>query len=210
MLEPSACIWRNSEYHTPWVRTPFQILIFFSSLWEGVWLPVISSLDYLQTGWVQKWGMYQKVTKRLLFYRVWVVRCTSRSAGKTTLGSAAINKPARFIKMAHFDPPAIQDNPLGWGPCSVPDKFKDMPYQPFSKGDRLGKVKTLNFYFFTICYLLQALAFTKKLTVCRKGSHSDTPYWRYRFRENSPTRQRHFNSPTFENNLPTLDLKTIH
>ena len=42
--------------------------------------------------------------------------------------------------MAHFDPPAIQDNPNGWGPCSVPDKFKDMPYQPFSKGDRLGKV----------------------------------------------------------------------
>lgn len=61
--------------------------------------------------------------------------------------AAAINKPARFIKMAHFDPPAIQDNPLGWGPCSVPDKFKDMPYQPFSKGDRLGKVKAPNFYF---------------------------------------------------------------
>ena len=47
----------------------------------------------------------------------------------------------RFYRsMAHFDPPAIQDNPNGWGPCSVPEKFKDMPYQPFSKGDRLGKV----------------------------------------------------------------------
>lgn len=29
---------------------------------------------------------------------------------------------------------------LGWGPCELPDTFKDMPYQPFSKSDRLGKV----------------------------------------------------------------------
>lgn len=42
--------------------------------------------------------------------------------------------------MAHFVPPIIQDNDDGWGPCSVPEQFKDMPYQPFSKGDRLGKV----------------------------------------------------------------------
>ncbi|XP_072022114.1 eukaryotic translation initiation factor 3 subunit D-like [Amphiura filiformis] len=41
---------------------------------------------------------------------------------------------------AHFNPPDIQDNPEGWGPCAVPDQFKDIPYQPFSKGDRLGKV----------------------------------------------------------------------
>ena len=42
--------------------------------------------------------------------------------------------------MAHFKSPAIQENPGGWGPCSVPEQYKDMPYQPFSKGDRLGKV----------------------------------------------------------------------
>ncbi|XP_022249642.1 eukaryotic translation initiation factor 3 subunit D-like [Limulus polyphemus] len=41
---------------------------------------------------------------------------------------------------AHFNPPVIQDNPTGWGPCSIPEQFKDMPYQPFSKNDRLGKV----------------------------------------------------------------------
>lgn len=45
--------------------------------------------------------------------------------------------------MAHFDPPMIQDNENGWGPCNVPDKYKDMPYQPFAKGDRLGKVINL-------------------------------------------------------------------
>jgi len=42
--------------------------------------------------------------------------------------------------MAEFVAPVIQDNPTGWGPCQVPEKFKDMPYQPFSKSDRLGKV----------------------------------------------------------------------
>lgn len=42
----------------------------------------------------------------------------------------------------HFIPPIIQDNPEGWGPLDeIPDQFKDMPYQPFSKGDRLGKVR---------------------------------------------------------------------
>ncbi len=41
---------------------------------------------------------------------------------------------------ARFDPPKIQDNPSGWGPNSIPPQFKDMPYQPFSKSDRLGKV----------------------------------------------------------------------
>ena len=54
---------------------------------------------------------------------------------------------------ARFDPPLIQDNPTGWGPNTVPPKFKDMPYQPFSKADRLGKVSLvllvylLNFIF---------------------------------------------------------------
>lgn len=40
----------------------------------------------------------------------------------------------------HFTAPAIQNNPDGWGPCELPDQFRDIPYQPFSKGDRLGKV----------------------------------------------------------------------
>lgn len=39
-----------------------------------------------------------------------------------------------------FIAPEIQDNPKGWGPCSIAEAYKDMPYQPFSKSDRLGKV----------------------------------------------------------------------
>jgi translation initiation factor 3 subunit D len=34
----------------------------------------------------------------------------------------------------------IPYNESGWGPCEVPDAFRDMPYQPFSKSDRLGKI----------------------------------------------------------------------
>ena len=44
---------------------------------------------------------------------------------------------------ARFNPPVIQDNPSGWGPNTIPPQFKDMPYQPFSKSDRLGKVRPI-------------------------------------------------------------------
>ena len=43
-------------------------------------------------------------------------------------------------KMAQFVAPVIHENPDGWGPCAMPQQFKDIPYQPFSKGDRIGKV----------------------------------------------------------------------
>ncbi|PVD39398.1 hypothetical protein C0Q70_02028 [Pomacea canaliculata] len=42
--------------------------------------------------------------------------------------------------MARFAPPQIQDNPQGWGPCEMPEMYKDLPYQPFAKDVRLGKV----------------------------------------------------------------------
>lgn len=35
--------------------------------------------------------------------------------------------------------PEIQDNPEGWGPTSEPEHLKDVPFAPFSKGDKLGK-----------------------------------------------------------------------
>ena len=45
-------------------------------------------------------------------------------------------------ELPRFEAPGIQENANGWGPCDMPEQFKDMPYQPFSKGDRLGKVST--------------------------------------------------------------------
>ncbi|PAV21017.1 translation initiation factor eIF-3 subunit D [Pyrrhoderma noxium] len=51
--------------------------------------------------------------------------------------------------MASFELPPIQDNPDGgWGPSqnSVPQdfKFKDIPYAPFSKADKLGRFADWN------------------------------------------------------------------
>eukprot|EP00053_Salpingoeca_punica_P017232 m.165384 g.165384 ORF g.165384 m.165384 type:complete len:548 (+) comp17156_c0_seq2:122-1765(+) len=42
---------------------------------------------------------------------------------------------------ARFVLPVVQDNKVGWGPAVAqpPALFKDVPYQPFSKSDRLGK-----------------------------------------------------------------------
>src|SRR5690554_6677899 len=35
---------------------------------------------------------------------------------------------------------SIDDNDDGWGPSTIPDKFKEIPYYtPFNKGERLGK-----------------------------------------------------------------------
>lgn len=49
-------------------------------------------------------------------------------------------------EQVHFQAPAIQNNPDGWGPCEIPDQFKDKPYQPFSKGDRLGKASLAHIF----------------------------------------------------------------
>lgn len=38
-----------------------------------------------------------------------------------------------------FNPPEIANNSTGWGPSLVPKLFQDIPYQPFSKADRVGK-----------------------------------------------------------------------
>jgi translation initiation factor 3 subunit D len=44
--------------------------------------------------------------------------------------------------IAAFKTPMINDNTNGWGPIFEPDQFKDLPYQKFSKSDKIGKVCT--------------------------------------------------------------------
>ncbi|CAF1572537.1 unnamed protein product, partial [Rotaria sordida] len=41
---------------------------------------------------------------------------------------------------AHFDAPLVVENLDGWGPTDDTFQYKDMPYQPYSKSDQLGKV----------------------------------------------------------------------
>ena len=38
-----------------------------------------------------------------------------------------------------FAVPEVEDNPQGWGPQGEPNIFAGIPYQPFSKNDKLGK-----------------------------------------------------------------------
>ena len=54
-----------------------------------------------------------------------------------------------FATMASFELPPIQDNPDGgWGPSpsNFPQdfKFKDIPYAPFSKADKIGRFADWN------------------------------------------------------------------
>lgn len=43
-----------------------------------------------------------------------------------------------------FTPPVISENGNGWGPVSLPIHFQDIPYQPFSKSDAVGKFAEWN------------------------------------------------------------------
>lgn len=41
-----------------------------------------------------------------------------------------------------FQLPTLHDTLSGWGPTSdvIPNQFRDIPYAPYSKGDKLGRV----------------------------------------------------------------------
>jgi translation initiation factor 3 subunit D len=41
-----------------------------------------------------------------------------------------------------FKLPEIIDNDSGWGPspAMLPEKFRDIPYAPYSKADKLGRI----------------------------------------------------------------------
>lgn len=41
-----------------------------------------------------------------------------------------------------FALPPIKDNSIGWGPASdvLPEQFRDIPFAPYSKGDKLGRI----------------------------------------------------------------------
>jgi hypothetical protein len=45
---------------------------------------------------------------------------------------------------AHFVLPNVQDSPDAWGPTALPSQFADIPYAPFAKSDRLGRIADWN------------------------------------------------------------------
>lgn len=34
----------------------------------------------------------------------------------------------------------VEDNKEGWGPSSIPEKFTAVPFLPYGKGERLGRI----------------------------------------------------------------------
>lgn len=42
--------------------------------------------------------------------------------------------------LAAFSLATVNDNQDGWGPNDPPEKYKELPYQKFSKSDRIGKI----------------------------------------------------------------------
>ena len=42
--------------------------------------------------------------------------------------------------MVGFKLPDVEDNAEGWGPTSEPKQYTDVPFMPFGKGERLGRI----------------------------------------------------------------------
>ncbi len=42
--------------------------------------------------------------------------------------------------MPGFSVPEVDANPDGWGPTTVPEQLDGIPYAPFGKGDKVGRV----------------------------------------------------------------------
>jgi hypothetical protein len=55
-----------------------------------------------------------------------------------SVATADSNNEQEFLRI--FTLPFVNDNADGWGPNNQPEKYKDLPYQKFSKSDRIGKV----------------------------------------------------------------------
>jgi len=55
-----------------------------------------------------------------------------------SVATADSNNEQEFLRI--FTLPFVNDNADGWGPNNQPEKYKDLPYQKFSKSDRIGKI----------------------------------------------------------------------
>lgn len=50
------------------------------------------------------------------------------------------DSPSASDSVSIFKLHVINDNSDGWGPNNQPEKYKDLPYQKFSKADKIGKI----------------------------------------------------------------------
>lgn len=42
--------------------------------------------------------------------------------------------------MSAFKLPTVSDSQSGWGPVGLSAQFRDIPYAPYSKADKLGRI----------------------------------------------------------------------
>ena len=61
---------------------------------------------------------------------------------------SSLNDNEPVLRM--FTLPFVNDNADGWGPNNQPEKYKELPYQKFSKSDRIGKVRCVTIFYINI------------------------------------------------------------
>ena len=49
----------------------------------------------------------------------------------------------RMVGIAGWCLSNVEDNKEGWGPTGIPEQYRDVPFLPYSKGERLGRVAAL-------------------------------------------------------------------
>ncbi len=65
---------------------------------------------------------------------------TNTDSSFELIGDSPTNESVSIFRLQF-----INDNSDGWGPNNQPDKYKDLPYQKFSKADKIGKVFVFRF-----------------------------------------------------------------
>lgn len=60
---------------------------------------------------------------------------TNTDSSFELIGDSPTNESVSIFRLQF-----INDNSDGWGPNNQPDKYKDLPYQKFSKADKIGKI----------------------------------------------------------------------
>ena len=77
--------------------------------------------------------------------RVWPLHIAPETFALPQVNSWTTRAPARAHRgitgaMPGFKLPPIEQNDEDWGPTSVPEQWRDVPFVPFNKSDRLGRI----------------------------------------------------------------------
>jgi len=82
----------------------------------------------------------------------------------------------------HFKLTTLEDNGDSWGPSTIPEKFKDIPYySPYNKGDKLGKAADWQ----QQSYQGKSRGFQKGAAEQREGTSNTIFNWYYTDDDNS-------------------------